>query len=120
MTFSLKFSHNYEKLPKDWRGQQAKLLDVVPVKLENLPPALIEFDTRITKTQQEIDLDLRNQHYELPKKGDFLFLLLQMETGRSAGALFFTLRRDTPEKRAYYIDQVTRLGVLVSTEETKE
>jgi hypothetical protein len=86
---SIKFSHDYDKLPINANGKTALLLDVHTILLEHQTKAFLEFDTRIRGG---------NEHYPLPDKGEFLLLLFEV----SGGGIFTTLRRSTPEKKAYY------------------
>ena len=90
---SIKFSHLYDKLKMACgphpNGQICWLLDVIPVHLENLSKAFIEFDTD-------------NGKYPLPKKGQYLLLLFKGPLG-----IFPTLRRWTPAKEKYYREQIT-------------
>lgn len=85
----IRFSHEYNKLHVVNSGsfvcRQATLLDVVPVKLENLSDKLIAFDTD-------------NGAFELPKKGEYLMLIFQ----KSKFDILTTIRRSTPEKYDYY------------------
>jgi len=72
--------------------ESAKLLGVIPVKLEYLSPSLLAYDTD-------------NGVYQLPKKGDYLMLIFQKIHGVDFTVgenLFTTLRRSTPEKIRYY------------------
>jgi len=87
----IKFSHDYDKLPANVKW--ATLLEVLPVRLENLHSPFIEYDTSWldTATGQE-------GNYPLPKKGSYLLLLFLSEDGE----LFTTLRRETVEKKRHY------------------
>ena len=93
----IKFSHHYYKL----RGlsgcvSEAILLDVIPVKLENLSSYLIEYDTCF-----------KNGFYKLPKHGDYLLLVFDKTT--FSEGLFTTLRRKTPQKEKYYRSKIGEL-----------
>lgn len=90
----IKFSHEYAKFPDGF--EESELLDVLPVKLESLSRRFLEYDTTyIDHKAGEI------KHYPLPKKGDYLLLLLQSTDANHPG-LWTTLRRRTPAKEAYY------------------
>lgn len=96
---SIKFSHRYLK---QLRGNgkigyvsHADLLFVVKVKLENLPPSFIDYDT--TYFVGENDQSFAN--YPLPKKGDYIVLFL---LAKEDGFIFTTIRRWTPQKEKYY------------------
>lgn len=79
----IKFSHDYNKLEG---AKFARLLQVVPVKLEDLSPEFLAYDTD-------------NGRFQLPKQGDYLMLLFNHE---GTWSLFTTIRRNTPEKLRYY------------------
>jgi hypothetical protein len=64
----IKFSKEYRKLPPDANGRLARLLFVHKIKLENQSEWFVKYDT------ESID----GSHYELPKKGDYLFLLYEL------------------------------------------
>lgn len=88
---SIKFSHMYEKMLRDfWESQ---LIGVLPVKLEDLSKGFLQYDTAYLDGGE-----LRN--YELPKTGDYMILLLIAGSGKRG--LWTTIRRRTPEKEAYY------------------
>jgi hypothetical protein len=92
----IKFSHNYKKLVTgkvEHCGliENATLIEVINIDLENLSNAFRRYDTD-------------NGKYELPKKGKYMILIFQ-KTERD---IFTTIRRWTPEKEKYYrsaIDQ---------------
>lgn len=90
----IKFSHKYSKL---CRGrdfcESLLLLDVINVRLEDLSPTFLEYDT---------DDGL----FELPKKGDYMMLILQKDNTTSGTNLMTTLRRRTPEKEKYYREAI--------------
>jgi len=83
---TIKFSYTYNKLFLDGKLiKEAILLDVIPVKIENLSKDFLNYDT----DQGE---------YKLPKKGEYLLLIFQ----KSCTNIFTTLRRYIPEKEEYY------------------
>jgi hypothetical protein len=88
----IKFSHYYNKLYNKKREivEMATLLDVVVVQLEDLSKEFLDYDT---------DDGL----FMLPKKGMYLMLIFLKWGG---DGLFTTLRRDTDEKREYYIRNI--------------
>lgn len=91
----IKFRHQYKKITR-FNGQtigQALLLQVFPVKLEELTGAFLDYDT---------DHGL----YPLPKKGDYLMLIFEEDYLTVSRSIFTTIRRRTPEKEAYYRDLV--------------
>jgi hypothetical protein len=84
----IKFSKKYKKLPSDANGRLARLLFVHKINLENQSEWLLKYDT------ESVD----GTHYELPKKGEYLFLLFEL----TDGTMFTTMRRWTLEKEKYY------------------
>lgn len=105
---TVKFSHFYSKMPRDF--QHSKLLDVLPVKLEDLSPEFLRYDTTYNDGGEE-------RNYELPKKGDYMILLLQ--SGAGNGQLWTTIRsqrgRGGSDKLAYY---KSHIGEVVKIEIT--
>lgn len=99
----IKFSHDYEKLPINFNGRHARLLDIRNIKLEEQSPAFLEFDTRIRG----------GGHYDLPKSGDYLLLLFELVMG---GGFFTTIRRRTDEKEKYYRARKGAVFTLVKIE----
>jgi hypothetical protein len=88
----IKFSHKYRKV-LDENGNcvdRVKLLEVVNVKLEELSPVFLNYDTDFGK-------------FKLPKSGKYMMLIF-VKPSKNAGAfnLFTTLRRWTEEKERYY------------------
>jgi hypothetical protein len=77
----IKFSHRYDKFPRDF--QLSNLLDVIPVKLEDLSMDFILYDTSYTE-------GMENKLYSLPKRGDYMILMLQAGSGN--GRLWTTIR----------------------------
>jgi len=78
---TVRFSHRYFKFPRDY--QQSKLLDVLPVKLEDLSLDFILYDTAYEEAGEI-------KYYPLPKKGNYMILLLQAGSGK--GKLWTTIR----------------------------
>jgi len=83
----IKFSHYYEKFPRDF--EDCILLDVLPIKLEDLSGPFRDFDT----------LTIQGTHYDLPRNGDYLLLILKTILW---DAMFTTIRRNKPGKLDYY------------------
>jgi len=79
----IKFSHNYNKL-SGVKNNKAVLIEVIPVKMENLHKPFLDYDTD-------------NGKFYLPKLGIYLLLIFN-----SGGFIFTTIRRQTPEKKKYY------------------
>lgn len=91
----IKFSHIYDKMPRDY--QLSKLLAVIPVKLECLSAPFLGYDTAFT-------VGGVTDFYHLPAKGDYMILLLQ--AGSGCGHLWTTIRsqrgKDGINKMQYY------------------
>lgn len=88
----IKFSKHYKKLPSDADGRFARLLAVHKVSLQHQAEWFLKYDT------EAVD----GTHYPLPKQGEFLFLLFELENG----GLFTTLRRWTCQKEGYYLGKI--------------
>lgn len=104
---TIKFSHRYLKMKDGF--ELSTLLDVLPVKLEDLSIRFLEYDTVY------VDETGNTEHYQLPSKGDYMILVLQNHTNNYDGAMWTTIRRRTPEKEKYYrslIGQVTECEVV--------
>jgi hypothetical protein len=101
---TIKFSHNYLKLPPNWQGKKATLLFVREIELEKQTSLLIDYDTLYLDRGE-------SKHYPLPKKGKYLLLLFECE-----GTIFTTLRRSTWQKLNYYNDNIFQEFELVKTE----
>lgn len=98
---TIKFSHRYVKLVESGAiDGYATLLEVLRVRLEDLSKPFLDYDTD-------------NGTYPLPKKGDYLLLIFAAGRG-----IFPTIRRQTPQKEAYYRSKVgDRFDVLISSPE---
>lgn len=97
---TIKFSHAYSKLlmPDGAYVQWARLLDVLDIDLGGMSKAFLDYDTD-------------EGTFTLPKSGEFLMLVFQKyDTVTWKGTnLFTTLRRSTPQKRAYYRSEIGRV-----------
>lgn len=92
MTLIINFSHKYNKMPFGF--QSSKLLEVLPVRLEDLSPEFLRYDTSYLDGGEE-------KQYVLPKSGAYMILLLQAISG--AGPIWTTIRSQwPPEKLEYY------------------
>jgi len=91
----IKFSHFYTKMPRDY--QHSKLLDVLPVKLEDLSLDFILYDTAYEEAGEI-------KYYPLPGKGNYMVLMLQAGSGK--GKIWTTIRsqhgRGGIDKLSYY------------------
>ena len=91
MTLRINFSHLYKKMPFGF--DSSKLLDVFPVRLEDLSPEFIRYDTSYLDGGEE-------KQYQLPKSGAYMILLLQASAG--AGPLWTTIRSQWPKNKLEY------------------
>ena len=101
---AIKFTHAYRKLmdSKAIPISTAELIQVQEIKLEELHPAFLDYDT---------DCGV----YALPKKGIFLMLIF-LKKGRGEPAnLFTTLRRYIPQKADYYKSQIGKTFDVIIT-----
>ena len=105
MTPRINFSHKYNKMPFGF--QSSKLLDVLPIRLEDLSLDFILYDTSYLDGGEE-------KLYALPAKGNYMILLLQASSG--AGPIWTTIRGQwPPEKLEYYkshIGEVFECGII--------
>ena len=91
----IKFSHHYFKHGTQINNESTvMLLQVLNVNLEDLSDSFKEFDTRYYHYALGGHCE---KHYELPKKGKFLLLIMLL-----GDRMIPTLRRWTPEKEKYY------------------
>ncbi len=96
MTLRINFSHKYNKMPYGF--ESSKLLDVLPIRLEDLCPEFLRYDTSYLDGGEE-------KQYQLPISGKYVILLLQASSG--AGPLWTTIRSQwPPEKLEYYRSHV--------------
>ena len=92
MTLRINFSHRYCKFPFGF--QESKLLDVLPIRLEDLSQEFLRYDTSYLDGGEE-------KQYVFPKSGAYMILLLQASSG--AGPMWTTIRSQwPPEKLEYY------------------
>ena len=92
MALRINFSHHYTKMPYGF--DSSKLLGVLPVRLEDLSPDFLRYDTSYLDGGGETQ-------YKLPKTGNYIILLLLACSG--AGPLWTTIRSQwPPEKMDYY------------------
>ena len=105
MTPRINFSHKYNKMPYGF--ESSKLLDVLPIRLEDLSLDFILYDTSYLDGGEE-------KLYALPAKGAYMILLLQANSG--AGPIWTTIRSQwPPEKMDYYkshIGEVFECGII--------
>jgi len=77
----IRFSHRYQKLVRDF--ENSLLLDVVPIKLEEMSEEFRKYDTTYIDNGKE-------KQYPLPEKGNFMVLMLLAGSGK--GQLWTTIR----------------------------
>lgn len=83
---SIKFSHRYGKLRVgDGYAQEVTLLDVLPIRLQDLSKEFLRYDTD-------------NGLFKLPEKGMYLMLILMKPDFN----ICTTLRREVGGKYGYY------------------
>ena len=105
----IKFSHIYHKLLDSHNDavDTATLLHVQIIELAETHPAFISYDTDDGK-------------YKLPDKGKYLMLLFLKphESYTTDKNIFTTLRRYTPEKYRYYMEQRGKVfNIIVESKE---
>lgn len=94
---TIKFSHEYKKIPRSEEPRDTFLLEVLTVDKKDLGKDFIEYDTTYYERMGD---ELIKKNYPLPK-GKVLVLLLNSPYAFQAH-LWTTVRRHTPEKEAYY------------------
>lgn len=109
----IKFSRYYPKLMNMQSEEplfieNAMLLAVLDVRLEDLPEPLLQYDTHF------VDASFDDDYFPLPCKGDYLLLLFTKFGMRD---IFTTLRRSTPRKREYYRGLIGKEFEVVIKEE---
>jgi hypothetical protein len=106
----IKFSHRYLKMKDGF--EQSTLLDVIPVKLENLSIRFLEYDTAY------VDEAGNTGHYPLPEKGNYMILVLQNHNIDYDGVMWTTIRSQwgkSGNKLEYYrglIGQVVECKII--------
>lgn len=89
----IRFSEDYEKLPEDWDGTQARLIGLIETDSRQLnygAPKFVEYDTKYRG---------KSGFYELPDDVPVLILtFIHYRTGRP----FTTIRKNTEENFNYY------------------
>jgi len=109
---TLKFSHDYEKLPLNWNGTQAQLMAVTPVSIDALKkrmPAFIDYDTKFRGKEGS---------YPLYFESGLILFFIHLNTGKP----FTTIRRNYKQKFEYYqnaIDEPFKLLLVEEEAKTK-
>src|SRR4030042_4739006 len=104
---SIKFSDDYEKLPRDWVGSSATLFSVSRVDLDvwkRRHPKFFNYDTKFRG---------KLGNYQLNFKDALLLVFVPLGFG---AAPFTTIRRFTPEKFEFYRGSVGEEFMLQKTE----
>ncbi len=109
----INFSHRYDKFPEGF--EQSRLIEVIPIKLEALSLPMRLYDTIYDGNT------VAPGFYDLPKKGDYMILLLQSSsTTDSPGHLWTTIRSQKGkggiDKMAYYRSHIGEICECVVTE----
>lgn len=102
----IKFSSDYEKLPLNWNGTQARLISVslFGVKYFKLTfPQFIEYDTKYRG---------KTGNYDLSFDEGILLVFLHYNSGKP----FTTIRRFTPSKFRYYKQRETQTFTLLRSD----
>jgi len=107
----IRFAHDYIKIPRDYK--RSKLLDAIPVMLQDLSKEFIAFDTRYFK-------DGNIAYFPLPPEGEYVLLILQAGFGH--GQLWTTLRsridRDENDRLPLYKKNIGEIVKCVIKEES--
>ena len=99
---SIKFSHHYDKMPKDVAIAPSLLLAAIPFDDASCSPTFFELDTRYLTNDGKV------AHYELPQGKKILLMLTTMSKPRgtvingSVRVNWQTIRRFTEDKYEYY------------------
>jgi len=102
---TIKFSHDYEKLPEGWENTEAILLAVVPQSISYLKgavPKFLDYDTKFRGKQGSYPLTFENA---------LVLFFVHINSGKP----FTTIRRDYPRKADYYKNSVGDWFTLVPT-----
>jgi hypothetical protein len=75
---AINFSHYYTKMPEEF--QKSKLIEVLPIKLEDLSKDFLLYDTCFLSEGDDGEGDVA--YYPLPSKGNYMILLLLTEGGQ--------------------------------------
>ena len=105
----IKFSSDYEKLPRNWEGTHARLVSVSLFGVNHFKlsfPQFIEYDTKFRG---------KTGNYDLSFDDGILLVFLHYNTGKP----FTTIRRFTPSKSRYYKQRETHTFKLIKPLEDK-
>ena len=106
----IKFSHDYEKLPLNWEGSQATLLEIKSYTIAYLMkicPKFLEYDTKIRG---------KDEHYKFTFDDALILFFVHNDTGLP----FTTIRRFYGTKFDYYMDQRGHPFLMIKTEGEKK
>lgn len=133
----IKFSHIYNKMPPEVRGElevnvnlgaQTRLLEVLTSDSRDLSPDFINYDTAYYANSFQKDLfnifeghpgPLPINYYPLPT-GKILILILQTKTPGKLPVLWTTIRRHTTDKENYYLHLRGQVVQITKGEPTKD
>lgn len=91
---SIKFSHEYFKMPSGIKSRKTYLLGVTVIHYSQLPSGFIFYDTLFSKDNKTME------HYPLPKTQ--LIILTLFTDSELSPKVWTTLRRFTQQKYDYY------------------
>jgi hypothetical protein len=103
---NITFGHYYLKLPEVSTGMQAFLVRVEHTKLQDLPKAFLDYDTKYFDTK-----DNTVKHYYLDNLTEVLVLYFIHK-----GQLFTTIRPYTESKYEYYHSNIGNMFKVVIKE----
>jgi len=104
---TIKFSNDYEKLPQNWEGTQAKLIAVYPEKTSFIKNGLTAFWNYDTKIRG------KNERYPLDFEDALILVFIHLNTG----VPFTTIRRNYQQKFEYYANSIGETFVLQRVKE---
>jgi len=107
LMLTIKFSHDYYKLPDSWKNTSALLISATAVdvtSLKKLEPKFIAYDTWIRNDGEE-----GARFYPLDFKDGIILFLIHKDTGKP----FTSIRRHTPQKMQYYQSNLFKDFILI-------
>jgi len=99
---TLKFDHDYAKIPDKISAHNVRLLAAIRVHRDELSQQFIEYDTMYFTKHGHV------KHYDLSTDKTFLMLILG-STALAQTPIWTTLRRDTKENRDKWLPEVGKI-----------
>lgn len=103
----IKFSSDYNKLPRNWEGDMAVLLGLSHIEdfdsIRSMAMNFVEYDTQFYNS---------NESYPIGFREAIILFFWDITKGK----LFTTIRRYTPEKFKYYSSNFGQLFEMVRVE----